>query len=342
MRRPRGRAAIRRRCGSSAAGWSGRASRRSGRTAAGCCCPGTYAQIREDAEGLAGQGVTELFYDLNWDPQIGVARRRPGRGHGPGDRDPGARWPPASLAVVPVASQTRASRAQQPVAVRDGGGLGPAGGAQLAQDVGHVHAGRLGRDEQRARRSPGWSGRPRAAAAPPPRARSARPAARARAAAAARPASPVRPARAGGRGRPGPGAAARRRAGRRRPRRAATGAGPRPGGPPRPAPRPAAIGTGPPRSRSRGRTASSTACQAAGSLSPAARRHSASALASQPRPSTPSELAGRPSLPAAGPGELDHPVGLADRARRPARCRRRSGRPPPGRPGRPATRRRPG
>jgi probable F420-dependent oxidoreductase len=32
---------------------------------------GSYPQIREDAEWLAGQGVTELFYDLNWDPEIG-------------------------------------------------------------------------------------------------------------------------------------------------------------------------------------------------------------------------------------------------------------------------------
>jgi probable F420-dependent oxidoreductase len=32
---------------------------------------GSYAQIREDAQWLAGQGVTELFYDLNWDPAIG-------------------------------------------------------------------------------------------------------------------------------------------------------------------------------------------------------------------------------------------------------------------------------
>jgi len=32
---------------------------------------GSYAQIREDAAWLADQGVTELFYDLNWDPQIG-------------------------------------------------------------------------------------------------------------------------------------------------------------------------------------------------------------------------------------------------------------------------------
>ena len=32
---------------------------------------GRYEQIREDAAWLAGQGVTELFYDLNWDPQIG-------------------------------------------------------------------------------------------------------------------------------------------------------------------------------------------------------------------------------------------------------------------------------
>jgi probable F420-dependent oxidoreductase len=32
---------------------------------------GRYAQIREDADWLADQGVTELFYDLNWDPQVG-------------------------------------------------------------------------------------------------------------------------------------------------------------------------------------------------------------------------------------------------------------------------------
>ncbi len=32
---------------------------------------GSYAQIREDAAWLGDQGVTELFYDLNWDPQIG-------------------------------------------------------------------------------------------------------------------------------------------------------------------------------------------------------------------------------------------------------------------------------
>jgi probable F420-dependent oxidoreductase len=32
---------------------------------------GSFDQIREDALWLGGQGVTELFYDLNWDPQIG-------------------------------------------------------------------------------------------------------------------------------------------------------------------------------------------------------------------------------------------------------------------------------
>jgi probable F420-dependent oxidoreductase len=32
---------------------------------------GTADQIREDAAWLAEQGVTELFYDLNWDPLIG-------------------------------------------------------------------------------------------------------------------------------------------------------------------------------------------------------------------------------------------------------------------------------
>jgi probable F420-dependent oxidoreductase len=32
---------------------------------------GSYAQIRADADWLAERGVTELFYDLNWDPFVG-------------------------------------------------------------------------------------------------------------------------------------------------------------------------------------------------------------------------------------------------------------------------------
>jgi probable F420-dependent oxidoreductase len=32
---------------------------------------GSFGQIREDTDWLAGQGVTEVFYDLNWDPQVG-------------------------------------------------------------------------------------------------------------------------------------------------------------------------------------------------------------------------------------------------------------------------------
>jgi len=32
---------------------------------------GSYDQIRADTHWLAGQGVTEVFYDLNWDPQVG-------------------------------------------------------------------------------------------------------------------------------------------------------------------------------------------------------------------------------------------------------------------------------
>ncbi len=32
---------------------------------------GDFDQIRADAEWLGAHGVTELFYDLNWDPQIG-------------------------------------------------------------------------------------------------------------------------------------------------------------------------------------------------------------------------------------------------------------------------------
>jgi hypothetical protein len=35
-------------------------------------------QIRADAAWLAGQGVTEIFYDLNWDPLIGAPDADPG------------------------------------------------------------------------------------------------------------------------------------------------------------------------------------------------------------------------------------------------------------------------
>jgi probable F420-dependent oxidoreductase len=33
---------------------------------------GSYAQIRDDVAWLADQGVTEVFYDLNWDPLVGA------------------------------------------------------------------------------------------------------------------------------------------------------------------------------------------------------------------------------------------------------------------------------
>jgi hypothetical protein len=32
---------------------------------------GTPEQVRAGTEWLASQGVTEVFYDLNWDPRIG-------------------------------------------------------------------------------------------------------------------------------------------------------------------------------------------------------------------------------------------------------------------------------
>ena len=42
-----------------------------GERQAGRPLTGSYAQIRAGAEELASYGVTELFYDLNWDPSIG-------------------------------------------------------------------------------------------------------------------------------------------------------------------------------------------------------------------------------------------------------------------------------
>jgi len=39
---------------------------------------GSSAQIRADAAWLAEQGVTEIFYDLNWDPLVGAPDANPG------------------------------------------------------------------------------------------------------------------------------------------------------------------------------------------------------------------------------------------------------------------------
>jgi hypothetical protein len=33
---------------------------------------GGFDQIRADTQWLAEQGVTEVFYDLNWDPLVGA------------------------------------------------------------------------------------------------------------------------------------------------------------------------------------------------------------------------------------------------------------------------------
>jgi hypothetical protein len=33
---------------------------------------GSFDDIRGDTQWLAGQGVTEVFYDLNWDPLVGA------------------------------------------------------------------------------------------------------------------------------------------------------------------------------------------------------------------------------------------------------------------------------
>jgi alkanesulfonate monooxygenase SsuD/methylene tetrahydromethanopterin reductase-like flavin-dependent oxidoreductase (luciferase family) len=38
---------------------------------------GSYAQIREDVAWLESCGVTEVFYDLNWDPLVGDPAKSP-------------------------------------------------------------------------------------------------------------------------------------------------------------------------------------------------------------------------------------------------------------------------
>ena len=68
---PRWPAGTRTRCASSAGAWCWPARRPTGPDGGRRLLSGSYAQIREDAAWLGARGVTELFYDLNWDPQIG-------------------------------------------------------------------------------------------------------------------------------------------------------------------------------------------------------------------------------------------------------------------------------
>jgi alkanesulfonate monooxygenase SsuD/methylene tetrahydromethanopterin reductase-like flavin-dependent oxidoreductase (luciferase family) len=65
--------------GSSGEGSSGEGSSREGSSREGGrrLLSGSYDQIRADTAWLASQGVTEVFYDLNWDPQIGSPEADP-------------------------------------------------------------------------------------------------------------------------------------------------------------------------------------------------------------------------------------------------------------------------
>ena len=38
---------------------------------------GDYDQVKEDTAWLGEVGITEVFYDLNWDPQIGSPDAEP-------------------------------------------------------------------------------------------------------------------------------------------------------------------------------------------------------------------------------------------------------------------------
>ncbi len=46
-------------------------------TASGCCCPAATTRSAPTSAGWPQQGVTEVFYDLNWDPQIGSPDAEP-------------------------------------------------------------------------------------------------------------------------------------------------------------------------------------------------------------------------------------------------------------------------
>jgi len=62
---------------------------------------GDIAQIREHTKGLTARGVTEIFYDLDWDRQVGSP-----------DPDPVAATEPAALlleALAPASQRPRRS-----------------------------------------------------------------------------------------------------------------------------------------------------------------------------------------------------------------------------------------
>ncbi len=101
---------------------------------------GSLEQIRSDTHWLAEQGVGEMFYDLNWDPQVGNLAVAP--------QAAAERAEEILTALAPGQLAGRGLGGGQAFPVRDGGGLGPACRAELGEDVGHVHAGRLRRDEQ--------------------------------------------------------------------------------------------------------------------------------------------------------------------------------------------------
>ena len=107
----------------------------------------------------AGVDTTVYLFMLIWFPVIGLimsalgaACAPPGR-PAPGELTPvpgHARLPGCRPSPAPVRAAwlRRAGGVEQAEGVRPGGGLAAAGDTQLAEDVGHVHAGRLGRDEQ--------------------------------------------------------------------------------------------------------------------------------------------------------------------------------------------------
>ena len=68
---------------------------------------GSHLQIRDDTAWLAEQGVTEVFYDLNWDPQIGSPHADPDGRPPPSSSRP---RPGASLAGLSSPSLSQASR----------------------------------------------------------------------------------------------------------------------------------------------------------------------------------------------------------------------------------------
>ena len=100
---------------------------------------GSYEQIKEDISWLASQGVTEVFYDLNWDPQVGSPNVDPAAAT--------ARAAELLDALAPVTRERLIRRGAAPAGIPNAVGYAAGAGFMVIRLLQH-------RFEQRARECP--------------------------------------------------------------------------------------------------------------------------------------------------------------------------------------------